>query len=133
MIPLKILNRLQLGREVSAEVEATLPGHRAWILVWPRVDPEHGYFNKLSDYGEPLVSATSDQNPLKGFEIICMEIERNKLDAYLNNGWEIPYSAATLYGDDFARDEAELEAKVSRRLPDLSLLRIPHDAGFPFC
>lgn len=133
MLSLKILNRLRLGREVAAKIEPTLPNHQAWLLIWPKTDSEHGYFTKLSDYGEPLIVATSDQNPLIGFEIIITEIEQQRLERALTNQWEISYSMATLNRSEFAHDEIDLETKLSQWLSDLSLLRIPSDVQYPFC
>ena len=132
MLPLKILNRLLLGREVAAEIKATLPEHKAWVLVWPRIDPEHGYFNKLNDYSESMAFSTDGQPALKGFEIIYVEIEQKTLEEDLSDAWEIPYSSATLERSDFARDETELEAKLSEHLTDLSCLQLPSKAKFPF-
>ena len=133
MIPLKILNRLRLGRAVAAEVNPTLPGHKAWILVWPQIDKEHGYFNKLSDYGEPLIFSTSDQDPIVGFMIIFTQIEQEKLQRIIENGWEMSYSAASGYEEDFAANEVELEAKLSNWLSDFSLLQHPQAVGYRFC
>ena len=133
LIPLKTLNRLRLGREVAAEVNPTSPGHKAWVLVWPQVDAEHGYFNKLSDYGESLVFSTSDQNPIKGFIIIFIQIEQARLQEFIDNQWEMPYSTASAYEEDFAADEAELEVKLSKWLSDFSLLQHPQAAGYRFC
>lgn len=132
MLPLKILNRLLLGREVAAEIKATLPEHRAWVLIWPQIDTEHGYFNKLNDYGEPIAFSNDGQPALKGFAIIYVEIEQQMLEEALSNASEIPYSAATLERSDFARDETELEAKLSEHLTDLSCLQLPSKANFPF-
>ena len=132
MLPLETLNRLRLGREVAAEVHATLPGHKAWILVWPREDPEHGYFTKLSDYGECIIVSISGENPLRGYEIIYTEIEQQALQEALEHHCEIPYSMAVIERDDFAKDELELETKLSLWLTDLSLLRIPSEVQYPF-
>ena len=133
MIPLKTLNRLRLGREVAAEVTPTLPAHKAWVLVWPQVDAEHGYFNKLSDYGEALMFGTSDQNPIKGFVIIFIQIEQARLQEFIDNQWEMSYSTASAYEEDFATDEAGLEAKLSKWLSDFFLLQHPQAVGYRFC
>src|SRR4051812_19341024 len=78
MIPLKILNRLRLGRPVAAELPRSEPEYRAWIHVQPLFDPDRTSFNDPEFGLERRVERYSEGN-LKGYRVRYVRVHEKYL------------------------------------------------------
>ena len=58
-IPLKVLNRLRLGRVVASETSALQSGHRACVYVKPIVNETKGYWHTEHPYQSYLGTLSS--------------------------------------------------------------------------
>lgn len=127
MIPLKVLNRLRLGRSVGAEVRATRPNRRAWVYVEPIIDIEAAVWVSNGQTPEQRL-ALDVPNAITGFRAGFIEIHEHLLEQ-LSDG-NFPKDTGAVHIEKIAADEAGLEKILSQWLPDLSLLRHPNNVEY---
>lgn len=125
MIPLKVYNRLKLGRDVAAEVTATHPYYRAWIYVKPVLvtydNPDYGLERRAINF--------RNESPMQ-YEVRYIELHPKYL--------EYPADLDKAWIDDLTQDqrysvtgENALESILSRWLHDLNMLKIPSTVAYP--
>lgn len=125
MFPLKVLNKLNAGEDVAAEVTPTLPGHKAWILITPQVDPEKAEWDKVSlRWWRVYV----EEGILAGYKVNYVEIEIKQIDSYFSDTEDNDIEP-TINERFSVTSEEELAALVSRWASDLSIFLDPYSVG----
>jgi len=126
-IPLRLLNRLHIGRPIAARRNALLPHYLAWVHVQPVIDEHKGVL--IETAGEFRVETTGD-SPVVGYLVHLLEMHESFLDP---SGTSIRGRRDTSTIDHFllALDDEELSLYLSRLLPDYTGLCMPDDAGYP--
>jgi hypothetical protein len=75
MLPLQILNRLRLGRDVAAQVEPRHAECLAWVLIDPIVDQDKAKMITRSGWSEPMIGyRVVGENPILGFRLRFVEM-----------------------------------------------------------
>ena len=131
MLPLKVLNRLRLGRSVAAEVPTPLAQYRAWVHVQPLVDGMKMAPHD-ADYGlEPRLDKTDVAGRELTFRASFVRLHSKYLEYRLDLdlAWEDEQTARE---EVLAQNEQELESVLSRWLTDLSALRAPANVEYPW-
>ena len=77
-LPLKLLNRLRLGRDLAARVPATLADHVAWVYVYPLPDYLHSIL--LLEAGREGRLRSTNGDPVRGFLVRYVEAPKGILD-----------------------------------------------------
>jgi hypothetical protein len=124
MMPIKVLNRLELGRSVAAQVPAMLPDHRAWVRVRPLIDAARGTWVDTGHTEKRLVSTGG--NPIRGYEIRYVEVA----DRLFENPMDISLEDVSIDQRVEVSSLDELEKMLSRWVTDLSQLRVPSIVGY---
>ena len=129
-ISLKTLNRLRMGRDVAARLSPQRPADLAWVYVYPLLNPEEGT-RVLGHGGEPQILKTGSGNPIAGFLIRHLEIERSAAEDYYN---ELRDEIGVPFRDErfVTRTEDDLERQLNSMLDHLSALHVPDDVGYTF-
>ena len=130
MIPMKVRNRLRMGRDVAAEIDARNVGCRAWVRVKPILDLESQQL-KSADYGLESRVASPDSAAIIGFEVRRIELDPSFLaePEDLDLAWS---DARTTEEYQFAQTEESLYEILRSVISDLNLLRIPADVEYPW-
>ena len=128
MIPLQVLNRLQLGRNIAAPIPAALSDHRAWVHVRPLIDENKGFLEYNGKSEPTLVSYNITENPIIGFKVRHVEIHERYQD-YPQDYDIIGFSVNQEYQ---VESQEELEELLLQWLTDLSLFRAPSNVGYIF-
>lgn len=129
-LPLKILNRLRLGRDVAAKVSPSVPENLAWIYVYPLLNQDHGFLLRGQGREERIVGVGTG-DPIKGFLVRHLEIGAQVADDFYQS-----------LRDDIGNPvfderltpvtEEELEAVLQRWLTDYTTLHVPMNVGYEF-
>ncbi len=128
-IPQAVLNRLYEGRSVSVEVAAKHPEHRAWVEVFPVINPNKGRLEHREWGLEPvLIRFDVTENPIEAFRVRYREIHR-RVEAYPDD-WD--FVGLTLDESYSIANELDLAALLTRWLPDLSELGRHYLDGTPW-
>jgi hypothetical protein len=131
-IPLKVLNRLRLGRTVAAEIAATISEHRAWVHVRPLIASEKGYRDGTDFWKEPKATSYNvAQNPIAGFCVRRIEVPAELVVKARADEWDLTSQDCSVDEGIVANSEEELARILSQWIPDGAALRIPYDAGYP--
>ncbi len=116
-IPLAVLNRLHDGREVSVEVMARHPEHRAWVEVFPVLNPDKGRLEHREWGLEPVLlryDVTAD--PIDAFTVWYREIHRRVEDYPFD--WDVV--GLTVDESYSVANDRDLATLLERWIPDLS-------------
>jgi hypothetical protein len=133
-LPIKILNRLRLGRCVAAEVSCEIVDMRAWVVVIPQAPSPHARPEVWFPYTPEDMQRSHGEYRLvntqfiTGFEIRYV---RHK-EEFTNEVWGWDYD---LVLDDittrvrrvFVDRESEIESALATWLADMNALGHPHD------
>lgn len=125
-IPLKVLKRLRMGRDVAAEVKACYPGYRAWVHVKPLLAGEL----TNPDYGlEPRLRQATD-DAIKGYEVRFILVHEQYLSRRydLDKAWDDSLTADERFTVDNVDD---LERVLTPRLSDFTSLHAPANVDYP--
>lgn len=129
-LPLKVLNRLRLGRDLAARVPETLKNHSAWIYVYPLLDSEKG--ERIFEAGrEQRIVSTSGESAIAGFLVRYLEVERQVVEDY-HDGRLDEADYPDVDQRYKARTEEELAALLARWIEDFSQLHEPSSVGYVF-
>lgn len=125
----QVIGRLELGREVAAEVTAEAKGNRAFVFVIPSIDESVGVFQDKSDSSEPIAVRTKAEGRLiSSFKVRYREL-RPGFEAEPDDWDKYRYS-------DFVVDCASIEGvrEQLRKRWNLGLeeLLLPHDVDHPY-
>ncbi len=133
-LPLKILNRLRLGREVAARVTPSRPDHLAWVYVYPMLDPQNGVVVKPARMGaEPRFAALGEGNPIIGFLVCHLEIEAAVAEEVYKGIRDDLEDPAFDHPDlAIVANEEELAVLLQRWVTDPMTLHVPMDVGYRF-
>src|SRR5690348_5464509 len=83
MLPLTIINRLNLGRSVAASAPALHHGCLAWIIVEPVLQGEKAIVEQHGHEFEPLVQPRIiGDNPIAHYILRYVEIPRRSYERY---------------------------------------------------
>jgi hypothetical protein len=128
-IPLRVLNRLRLGRDVAARVRPRDPSNLAWVYVIPLVDHVRGSTAVVN--GERTALSLSGEPPVCGFVVRYIEVAENIIDEYNREERDDPEHPAH---DEraIATNEDELADILRLYTVDLDSLHIPIDVGYVF-
>ena len=129
MFSLKVLNRLRLAGEVTAEVAPTLPKHTALVVIRPQVDPELVEWDEVSQTSRRVYV---EENILAGFKVNHIEIETEQIDFWYSEARDS--LEPTINERFFVASEDELASLVLRWTSDLSELRscLPNQYSLDF-
>jgi hypothetical protein len=123
MFPLKVLNRLKLGRDVVAEVTCSRPRYQAWVCISPLVPKGQARYQEVPIDAEPLLD-TQSQELIEGYSVRYTELDQRYLDPE-----EDPNLACddpgTVDRTEVIRSVEQLECAVSQLVDDLSDFRSP--------
>lgn len=129
MLPMHIINRLALGRDLAAALESRRPGFKAWVYIWPVVALPNYWKWSGNPGSEPrLVGAEKDR--ICGYGVRYVEMD----EKYHDPGMDADYAAAdptTLDEVCFVRDLDELALAISRYTTDFGQLRPPPNVLYP--
>lgn len=126
MFPLKVLNRLRLAEDVSAEVTSKLPGHVARVLVRPQVDPELAEWDQARQRWRRIYV---EENILAGFKVNYIELEAKQIENFYHS-----FAAdlePTINERFYVTSEEELANLVSRWVSNLFEFHLFSQMGFP--
>lgn len=123
-LPLKVLNRLRLGRRVAARVPPSRAGQVAWVRVQPLLSPGATWDNPNST--ERRAVAPPGIEPIRGFEVRRVELP----DEVVADIWEAPRLEPSVDQRVLVANEQELEGVLSRWLSDFGQLRVPSLVGY---
>ncbi|MBW3623998.1 MAG: hypothetical protein KY468_11375 [Armatimonadetes bacterium] len=129
-LPLKLLNRLRLGRDVAARVQARLENHSAWIYVYPLLNPEKG--KRVKEPGrEARIVSDRGESAIRGFLLRYLEVETKIVEDYLKGTLdEADYPSVEEFYE--VSMEEELAEILTRWIDDFSLLHEPSIVGYVF-
>ncbi len=131
-IPDKVLNILRSGKSVAAEVTATRPEFRAFVMVIPQVPNPHEnpdawiHWGHRPEPNEGGVIRLKDISLISGFEIRFLEHHAKYTDK--DWGWDYDYvldDSTTRIKRVFVSQENEIEPAVSVWFISLSQLQEP--------
>ena len=126
MFSLKVLNRLRLAEDVSAEVTPKLLGHVARVLVRPQVDPELAEWDRVRQRWRRIYV---EENILAGFKVNYVELETKQIEDFYHS-FEADLEP-TINERFYVTSEEELAKLVSRWVSDLSDFHLFSQKGFP--
>lgn len=125
----QIIGRLELGREVAAEVSAEAKGNRAFVLITPLIDESVGEYQKKGDFSEPIAVRTKSQGRLiSSFKVLFREL-RPGFEEEPDDWDKYRYSELVV---DCATIEDIKEQLRKRWNLGLEELLLPHDVDHPF-
>jgi hypothetical protein len=133
MLPIKIINRLNLGRSVAAIAPALHPGCLAWMLVKPIIDPEKAIIEERTPGFERLVrSRVLGDNPIAYYLLRYIEIPQQLYEREINCPFDWDYDLVVAsYQQVLAFSEQEVAHTLSHWQINSETLRIPGNVGFP--
>ncbi|MEM6784068.1 MAG: hypothetical protein AAF624_10095 [Bacteroidota bacterium] len=131
-IPLKRLNALRTGRSLAAEVPASEPGRRAFVVIvpqcpTPREQPDAWLYTDRHYQTQPTRVLRSPSF-ITGFDIL--RIEHDAKYTYRAWGWDADVAwadATTRAKRVFVAAEDEIEAALAPWLNDVEKLGPPQD------
>ena len=129
-IPLKVLNRLRLGRDVAAKVDPTWLDHLAWVYVYPILNPENGYLLR-GHRGEERIVSSGSANPIKGYLVRHLEVEAKVAEDYLQSIRD-DIGKSSFDTKMIVADEQELEKVLAQWLSDFTALHVPTSVDYYF-
>lgn len=131
-LPVEVIDRLHLGREVATEVPAPLPDKRAFVMVIPQVPPLHrdrGAWNE-----EAWVIGTGEEAKLRdpgfisGYEVRYLLHHAKYTDTEW--GWDYDHvldDESTRIKRVFVQHEDNIEAALATWSVDAAALTKPGD------
>jgi hypothetical protein len=133
VLPIRIINRLNLGRSVAASAPALHPGCLAWVIIEPVLQPEKAIVEQHEHESEPLVQAgIIGENPIAHYILRYVEIPRQSYERYTEYplDWDYHLVVAS-YCHIVAYHEQEIADTLAHWHIDSEALHIPGDVGFP--
>ncbi len=125
MFPLKVLNRLNDGHDIAAELTPTLPNHKAWILIRPQVNPEKAEWDKVR---RRWWRVYVEEGILAGYKVNYVEIEIKQIDSYFIETEDNDIEP-TINERFSVASEEELADLVSQWTSDFSIFLDPYSMG----
>jgi len=128
-IPPKILERLRYGKPVAAEIAATEPNMRVYLVVIPQVpdvykDPE-AYMYQGENVRRHILR---DPSVITGYEIRLLKHDAKYADEAWSEDYDtILFDKTTRVKRLFVGREEEIEKAITPWLPDASYLKSPED------
>jgi hypothetical protein len=122
-IPVKVSNRLLMGREVATDVGTPNPDRRAWVIVVPIVDESAQWTHDSAGPGsEPRLTGQGARLSISGYQVIRVEVSSETLDRIRDDDLA---SDAVEIVRLAARNESELECALAGWVQDTNTLRHP--------
>ena len=127
-IPLKVLNRLPMGRDIAARVPPSSAENLAWVYIAP-LFPERAYV------GEPenrrWIHVTKSGKVNSGFLVRHLEVDAEQAEAIY---WGFRHDLHETFLDErvLVPNETELEAVLIEWLPDYGDLHPPSGVRYLF-
>ncbi len=124
-LPQRILNRLHLGGDIAAEVQATQAHYRAWVYAQPLMETS---FQQARERWTRERQYKPVDFSIKGYYVRYIELSA----WHLEWGYDLDYALRMRPTIDLqmcVRDEHALEHVLSQWCRDFSTLGLPH--SFP--
>ena len=127
VLPLPILNRLHLGGDIAAEVQATQVGYRAWVYAQALMKTS---FHKAREHWMRQRQYQPADFSIKGYYVRYIELSQ----WHLEWGYDLDYALKERPTIDLqmcVRDEQALEGLLSQWCHDFSTLGLPDSYSDP--
>jgi len=133
VLPVKITNRLDLGRCVAASAPTRHSGCLAWVIVEPILHRERTIIEQQGYEFEALVRPrTIGENPIDHYILRYVEIPQCSYKRYIEYPLEWDYHLVVAsYQRVSAQEATEIEETLAGWHVDGEALHIPGDVGFP--
>ena len=130
-VPLRVLNRLRLGREIGATIAASRSDSVAAVFVKPKVSEEAEWTNDsvVPDSGEKRLAGSQPERFIEGYAVSVIEIPSRVLENIHHENYDEPHAGEYSLRKMAVGDERELHALLSEIIPDLSALGHHSRAG----
>ena len=130
-LPLKVLNRLRLGRDVAARVAPADEKNHAWVYVYLLLNDIAGV--QIIEGGEPKAVGAIPENDQIQFLVCRVEFSQEIIEEYkAGRLYEIENRQAETDERWQVRGVAELEDILSRWIDDGDQLHEPSVVGYEF-
>ena len=125
-IPLKVLNRLRLGREVATEAPTLVEGERVWILVTP-ITKQNAPWVSDSKWEGAEARLSDDNSPsILGYRIARIELPSEMIERIRDD--DLPRRAVSVE-QMTVREENQIAPALSLYLQDATSLRHPDNVA----
>jgi hypothetical protein len=124
-LPMEVLNRLRLGKDVAARVAPEHPGFLAWVYVYPFLDPDEAFWLQGRIY------RTGSGNPIRGYLVRHVEAEPEVVEEfYRADQDDLSRTAVDVIFE--VSTEEELALALGRWMSDFASLGDPRGAEYWF-